>query len=554
MSGLSSVRSTRLLVRALLGLWSLVCALSVGDLHAAPLLKVRASAHFSELRAISQGDARVEVQGTLLDDVDQPVPNAVVTLPSALAARGCDDNPVIMTDHQGKFCAQVEHQGGATRVVFLGDNLLSETSAVVETLPAESVPLSVNLETQREWSRAAPQHVVSLTLNEDQELFAAVSLHREGAVLYKAEPATFAGKRSVVEIGGASLPAAGPLTIVADIVRDDGSLVTQAQLGIDLVSVIRLELSQKPADDVRTGDDLPLSFTVTGDLPAVDSGWVELWVDGTSVAMAPVHQGSAQIDLTLTAARQRTSELRAVFVPQFHYHTAAEPLTWTITVLGPRRWLHVPLALLLLGFTWHIARMWRRPARESTRATPPQRAGIPGVVRSEPRASIDGWQGVVRDAHTGAPIAGATVALAVPSIVPVPPPRQSVTAQDGSFRFDKLTPLPEGSRLIVHARHHSSLDYSAPQPGSLDISLVARRRTLLAAIRDWKNRGADAARPEPTPLELAHQALQDGDHERAEWIRLVDAAIHGPDPVESTTEAALLGRRPARAPSSAKGR
>lgn len=530
-----------------------MCWMSASIAHAAPLLRVRAASHFAELHATPQADDRLELQGTLQDDLNQPIANAIVTLPATLAPRGCDESSVITTDHQGKFCAHVDNRGTPTRVVFAGDSLLTETSAVVETRAMEPPPTTVVVDTPNEWLRSAAQQVVNLTVNTQQELVASVTLYREGQMLATLPKAVFSGGSAVVEVPGTSLPAAGPISIRADVLTPHGTTVTTAEVGIDIISTIQLSLRDPSVTETRTGSDLLLRFEVTGDPPAVGSGWVELQADGANVAMAPVVDGKAEMQIALTAARQRNAQLRAVFVPQFQFHTPGQPLAWTITVLGPRQWLHIPLAALLIGFTWRLVRMWRRPARESARATSEVLAGAARVVRHEPSTPIDGWQGTVMDAHTGLPIAGATVSLIVPALVSAPPARESITRADGTFRFDKLTPLPEGSRLVVQAVHHSNLEYPAPRPGVLEIALVARRRTLLAALREWANWGASSL-PDPTPLELAHHAQLNGDNQSAQWIRLVDEAVYGHAPVLGTTEADLLGHRPARVQSSAKGR
>jgi hypothetical protein len=547
-SHLSSVRRHALAAQVVPALMSVAVA------HAAPVLRVQASSHFVELRATFQEDGRVEVQGTLQDDLNQPIANAVVTVPNELGPRACDSSSAITTDHQGKFCANLDSRGRSTRVAFQGDGLVSETSAVVETQTPSRPPLTVALDTPLEWSRSASQHVVTLTINSEQDVFALVSLRREGVAPIALARAPFAGGRAVVEIPTPLLPPAGPLNVHAEVVSAHNEPLATGDLGIDVVSVVQLALQDPPTIETRTGEELSLHFLLQGDPPLVDSGWVELKADGANVAMVPVSGGKADATVALRAARQRGVQMTATFVPQSQYHLASEPITWSVTVLGPRHWLHLPLAALLLGVALRILKAWRRPSRESGRVTSGLVTGTAQLLRHELPVPLDGWQGVVVDAHTGAPIAGATVALVVPTLAPGPPARQATTGDDGTFRFDKLTPLPEGSRLLVRALQHSSLENLAPQPGLLDIALVARRRTLLAAVKDWAAAATIPSHPDPTPRELAYQAQTEGDETSADWIRLVDEAVYGPDPVLSTTEDALLGRRPARVQRSAKGR
>lgn len=528
--------------------------MSASIAHAAPVLRVRATSHFVDLRATSQDDGTIELQGTLQDDLNQPIANATVNLPPEHNPRGCDGDNVITTDHQGKFCAYVNDAGGAMRVAFKGDGLLSESSASVNVQAPAEAPTSLTIETPLEWSRDTAQHVVNLAANTSRELYAELSLRREGLAPIVSPRVAFSGSRAVVEIATALLPAAGPLTLHAAAVTASGTVVSSTQLGIDVVSTIHLSLREPLPEQVRTGDELELNFELNGDPPVVDSGWVEVQADGANVAMVPVKAGRASVVTSLKAARQRTAQIRATFVPQFQFHIAGPALTQSLVVLGPRQWLHLPLAALILGFAWRLVRMWRRPAREPARATAGPVSGIARVVRHEVPTPVEGWQGVVVDAHTGVPIAGATVALVVPSLVSSAPARHAVTDDQGRFRFDKLTPLPEGSRFLVQGELHSTFEAPAPQPGVLEIALVARRRTLLAAVREWANLGPNAPSPEPTPLELARLARAEGDEPSAEWIRLVDEAVYGRDPVLRTTEATLLGRRPARVRSSSKGR
>jgi hypothetical protein len=528
--------------------------MSAFSAHAAPLLRVRASSHFAELRAVRQADDRVELEGALHDDLNQPIANALVTLPTSLAPRSCDDNPVITTDHQGKFCAHLDNSATSTRVSFTGNNLLTETSANVEIQAFEQEPIRLTVDTPLEWSRAASQHVVNLGVNSTQELLAVVNLKRRGVLLATLPRVRFTQGLAVVEVPTRELPAAGPLTIHAEAVSPGGSIIGSTELGIDVLSPIHLSLRTPEATELRSGDEFALRFDVLGDPPEVNSGWIEVQADGANLAIAPVINGESELTVALTAARQRDVQVRATFVPQFQFHIPAEPVTLSVTVLGPRQWLHIPLAILLMGLAVRTAQMWRRPSRESERTTPRPVIGVAQIIRQESESPIEGWQGRVVDAHTGVPIAGATVALLVPTLVAGAPARYAVTSVDGNFRFDKLTPLPEGSRLLVQATYHSSLEYPTPQPGLLEIALVARRRTLLAAVREWASGRLNASNPEPTPNELARFAQSEGDDKTAEWMRQVDEAVHGRDPVLSSTESHLLGRRPDGVQSSAKGR
>jgi hypothetical protein len=81
-----------------------------------------------------------------------------------------------------------------------------------------------------------------------------------------------------------------------------------------------------------------------------------------------------------------------------------------------------------------------------------------------------------------------------------------------------------------------------PPPGTLVLSLMSRRRTLLSRFVDWVTRdGGWERRAEATPGELA---LRTERAEVAVWARAVDEAAFGPDPLSEAKEQSVLGREP----------
>jgi hypothetical protein len=99
-----------------------------------------------------------------------------------------------------------------------------------------------------------------------------------------------------------------------------------------------------------------------------------------------------------------------------------------------------------------------------------------------------------------------------------------------------------GAALEVRAPFHTALAAPMPPPGTLMLSLVSRRRTLLARFVAWASReGAWERRGEATPGEVARRTERT---EVATWASAVDEAAFGPDPLSEAKEQAVALREP----------
>ena len=152
-----------------------------------------------------------------------------------------------------------------------------------------------------------------------------------------------------------------------------------------------------------------------------------------------------------------------------------------------------------------------------------------------------GWRGRVIDAHDGTPIAGALVLVRLPAFDASGVQRTARTDDAGAFELDGGAAGP-GAALEVRAPFHTPLAAAMPPPGTLVLSVMSRRRTLLARFVDWASRdGGWERRGEATPGEVA---VRTDRAEVATWARAVDEAAFGPDPLSEAKEQGVVGREP----------
>jgi len=162
-----------------------------------------------------------------------------------------------------------------------------------------------------------------------------------------------------------------------------------------------------------------------------------------------------------------------------------------------------------------------------------------GPVRS-------GWRGRVLDAHEGAAIAGARVAIIAPSFEGDGLKASALTDDDGRFELP-ATERVEGSRLEATARWHATLSKPLPPAGHVVVSLVSRRRAVLGRLVEWANRmGKPWTRPgDPTPGHVASVARGRHAEDVGDWARSVEHAAFGPEPPDEDEERRIHDQEPA---------
>jgi hypothetical protein len=276
----------------------------------------------------------------------------------------------------------------------------------------------------------------------------------------------------------------------------------------------------------------------------VSSGSVEALLGSRTVGIATVAGGRAQIAVALGSGRF-SGPMTVRYLPSSPWWIAGPAEQVRASVPKGSAWRGVFWAATLLAIAAYIAAAWRRPPRPSSKrealdvASPPKEATMRWVP-SAPGAP--GWTGMATDAHDGAPIGGAVVVATLARAE-----RRTVTEPDGSFVLPPPPSSPHAAgRLRVEGKWHSVLEGELPPQGHIVITLVTRRRTLLARLVDWaRKRGAPwAGTHDPTPGEVARSAETLEDRSVASWARAVEAAAFGPAAVDPTEEARVRSLEP----------
>ncbi|HET9930228.1 MAG TPA: carboxypeptidase regulatory-like domain-containing protein, partial [Polyangiaceae bacterium] len=145
-------------------------------------------------------------------------------------------------------------------------------------------------------------------------------------------------------------------------------------------------------------------------------------------------------------------------------------------------------------------------------------------------------------AHDGAPVRSARIVVIADGATLA----EVVTDESGEFEISLPGVDTRGALIRIESTWHSRLEKPLPPPGQLLISLLTRRRALLAALVDWAER---RGRPfvgdrEPTPREVREIATQSAEPAVATWARGVEDAAFGPNPVDADREAGVRAQEP----------
>lgn len=307
----------------------------------------------------------------------------------------------------------------------------------------------------------------------------------------------------------------------------------------------RARLESPSAATTHADGSAELTVAVTSLFGAVPSGSVEAIMKGRTIGIAPVIAGKAELPL-------RAEQNPGRFDVTLRYLSAApfwvpdRELTLSLEIPRPSPWRWSPWAVGLLAIGAYLLMGWRRPARrevakQESHEVPVDRASLAWVAPSRGT----GWLGRVGDAHDGAPVKGARVVV----LSGAETLDEAVTDELGEFRL-ALTPNTETQRatIRIEATWHSSLEKPLPPPGQLVISLLTRRRALLAGLVEWAERQGRpfAVEREPTPGDVQHAATESAEPAVAMWARGVEDAAFGPQPVDADREAGVRAQEPKR--------
>jgi hypothetical protein len=304
-------------------------------------------------------------------------------------------------------------------------------------------------------------------------------------------------------------------------------------------------------------DGIPLVVDVTSSAGILSEGSVEARVGEVVVGAAPVERGMARLTLTFTAAGNEVLvHLRYVPASPW-YEPLGEPAV-RVPIRGPSLLSKAPillagLAVLAFFLVGRVSGQKNKPEPAPAKANGDARDGKPriDVVRPAERGE-EGWTGRVLDAHEGTPIPHARVWIERGTFEGRALLASVETDAEGRFIFGGIGARAGDETIAAEARLHARLAQNLPAPGEISITLVQRRRALLARLVQWARRRGPPfdARPEPTPGHVRRAAS--GEHATARWADAVERAVFGPGEVDARVEHDL--DRLAPGPEEGKGR
>ncbi len=535
----------------------------------------------------SRSGGKLEVRGQLVDDGSNPFhgEHVLATLSasaaeaqSALAAglasattcSARDATSVshrggaldLRTDEQGRFCVLVTLPPlpFVVKLAYAGGPLVGGADA---DLPVDLGRRTLALAfapTPRVVSLDEPMWTVAVVASTQED----GSLHGEGgiAVILENEhgktiatASTDSGGRASFRVDTSELGPPGKGEVRARFDGNEAVGNTKVSFPIDRRAHVQVSLDG-PVPSGVAEEGIPLAVQVKWRGGVVPGGTIEARVGTTVVGAATVSEtGTATVVATFAWEKDEAVPMTLRYASAHGAFDPGEPLRVSVPVHGPSFLRRLPLVLAAaLVFGWLVlGRMERRkaPAAPQTR----EREPVPEMVVVAPAAkgADPVWSGRVVDAHTGEPLAGATVRLERIAFTETEPLCRTETDAQGAFRMAlpegypaSEAARPQGLMLTAEGRLFARLTQPAPGFGELRVALVARRRKLLDRLVEyarWSLRGGG----DPTPGELRAHArkasVPDGDR-LVEWADRVEHAAYGGEEVDAAVEAWAEEARP----------
>ncbi len=536
--------------------------------------------------AASRSGGKLEVRGQLLDDGGNPFhgEHVLATLTASAAeaqasvaaglasASSCSTRDAasvshrgqaldLRTDEQGRFCVLVTLPPlpFVVKLAYAGGPLVGGADA---DLPVDLGRRTLALAfapTPRVVSLDEPVWTVAVVASTQED----GSLHGEGGIAVALEnehgktiatATTDSGGRASFRVDTADLGPPGKGEVRARFDGNEAVGNTKVSFPIDRRAHVQVSLDgAAPSGVAEEGVPIPVQVKWRGG--TVPGGTIEARVGTTVVGAATVSEaGAATVVATFAWEKDEAVPITLRYASAHGAFDPGEPLLVSVPVHGPSLLRRLPLVLAaVLVFGWLVLGRMERRRKAPASAPPREREPVPEmqVVAPAAQGADPVWSGRVVDAHTGDPVAHATLRLERTAFVPMEPLARTETDARGAFRLalpDAPSPTerPQGLVLVAEGRLFARLSQPAPAFGELRIALVARRRKLLDRLVEyarWSLRGG----PDPTPGELrAHArrgAVPDGDR-LVEWADRVEHAAYGGDEVDAAVEAWADEARP----------
>ena len=525
----------------------------------APKITVQALPRFEELRC-RESNGHLEVQARLVDDVGDPLSSAPIDLArggtpvQAVPCGGRAARPrTLETDAAGRLCLWLSETpaAGALTLSFRGDTLHLPAQAELPLQPEAAAQLQLAFDAASlELNLDQPEQRLSLQVSGDgaaSDALPAIALQLEdGGQLRNVSTRGWlrSGNTLGFSVDSDELGAPGPARLLA---RVKGS--EQPEEIAEAVALRSATVQLELAGVTPNADGVEVRVSAQRRAGVPTGGWIDLSLDGQSLASGPLLSGISSLQLPSGAVGSTSLLARYHSEDPWWQPGPALPIDLgSPATHGPARW---PWLVLLAPVGYVCVRALQRPGvREPRRAArrPLPRAPAAASPSSAPEPAPAGWSGTVLDAHDGHPIAGARVTASLPSLRDEARGASTISDAHGRFALPPLPePIPEGAQLLVSARLHSDFQRALPPQGRVEIALTSRRRALLGRLVRW----ARAAGPpwhrgaEPTPGEIAVVALRRGENDTARWAEGVQAAAFDPADVDREREAAVRAAEPA---------
>lgn len=558
------VRRTRPILPAIL-----LGALIVSPAYAAPRLRVRGTPRLDVDGYRQRGE--LVIDGRLADDLGAGVPERVVRISashgadaaSLHAARPCAAGAKVhaaglaattATDDAGRFCisAPLPIAAYAVEIGAPGSELLGAAHARLDVdLSKHSVRLRFDPEPSVLSLDAPPATIDVIAESYDDErgpppVPLALVLSTEAGAIARAS--TGAGGRALFAVAGSALGPPGRGALVVSFAGDPDT--APAAHAAPIQRNARVMLSP-PSDAQGTPEDgVGLEVTARTQWDDVPGGTVEALLGEVAVGAAPVSSGRAVVLATFATPPAKIARLTLRYVPDGSGYIPAGDVVATVHAQAPSVLREVPLLVGVAAIAgWlFVGRIARK--RKAMAPPPPARRVPSGFAHVAVVESAGGASrrlvGRVVDAHDGTPIEGARVRI----VGGVPGETRTLasaeTNRDGAFALGEAE-LPPGAQLVADGPLHARYASVVPRWGTLEVSLVSRRRHLLDRLVAWARRRGPPfdARPEPTPGHVRRAAREP---ETARWADAVERAAFDASPVDARAEHDVEELEPSRKP------
>lgn len=552
-----------------------------------PLRVVGSASLQAQVARTAEGKLRLE--GKLLDDAGAGVARGAVrmTLPpgSSHRAHVCGSEevlplrggPTLETNEHGAFCAELDAGLFGSQVTLAFDDeagLLGATELQVDLSPAPR-RLELRLTTASELPLDTPVHTIEVAVvprrtstlpREESGLAPPAPLpihlaleapHREPRQLGRVP--VHVGERGRLEVPADALGPPGTAVLVARFDGNETWAPAEARHHVSKTAFVALGIAPKASlVDVTSPVELPVEARCARG--SVQSGSIEAFAGAERLGVAPLSEGSARLTLTIPeklraraevddSGRQRL-QVTLAYVPNAPWWKAGTPTTVELTLAEPSAWAKLSWALAALVVLIWVVLIWRRPVRrpQLRSAQPADPPGTEHLVVVE--SGGKGWSGQVFDAHTAAPIGGATLNVLVPGVHERKILAAATTDAAGSFAFLSVPERQAESgaplQLQVTANGYSVFERPLPRRGHFAIHVVTLRRALVDRLLQWAHRKGPPwqGRVLPTPEHIAQTAETRREAETARWARRVEAAAFGPEPPDEALHRELHDAEP----------